>query len=116
MSTLTVRHDVPRMGNNGLRVATIMTRAEMQTTDDRWTIEYWNTGGGVMCIVAQHPDLPPVGDGDCDLIYIGDNSSVGIGWSNCDGEQYGEFDTDLDAVGVGDAIADLLNNYLGGTG
>ena len=109
--------DVPRMGNNDLRVANIITRAEEETTDDRWSIEYWNTGGGIMCIVAQHPELPPVGNGsgDLDLLYIGDNSSTDIGWSNCDGEKHGDFDDDLDATGVGDAIAELLNGYLGGT-
>jgi len=105
---------VETMGEGDFAVAEIIDTAKANVGDPHWKIEYWNTGGGCMCIVADHPALPICeggGEDETDLVYVGDASGE-IGWSNYYGDRFGDFDPASTAEETGEALAALLDGYL----
>lgn len=101
------------LGNNRLSVVAMIEGAEHLLKDTQWTLEYWNTGGGVMCILAFHPDMPPVDDKYTDelsRVYFGDGSGD-IGWSDEFGEKYGDFEFQTTSGEISVQIAELLKAW-----
>lgn len=103
------------LGTNEVVVKDIMSHTLADVVDKRWTLDYWNTGGGVMCIIANHPDMPQVHPDfpDKQRVYVGDGSGD-IGWSDEYGEKWGELDDPnlQDAEGIGLQFSWILNDWF----